>query len=158
MMKRERRRKRTESAGGVGTRGLAWCCAYVCLRMVGGWWCEGRDCGIGRVEMGGIGRTEDELLRRRQHVERECDFVLVALALEPAEERGWVEHCDEEQGGGGGEEDDGGHGGRVEHGLLVGVEGGKIVRWGKKERAEPGGARLGKRARCRRGWRRDEGG
>lgn len=32
-------------------------------------------------------RVEDEFLRRRQHVQREGDFVLVPLALEPAEER-----------------------------------------------------------------------
>jgi len=29
-------------------------------------------------------RTEYELFRPRQHVQRECDFVLVALALQPA--------------------------------------------------------------------------
>ena len=44
----------------------------------------------GEAMVGGGGggeakRTEDELFRRRQHVEREGDFVLVAFALEPAE-------------------------------------------------------------------------
>jgi hypothetical protein len=29
--------------------------------------------------------TEDELFGRRQHVQREGDFILVALALEPAQ-------------------------------------------------------------------------
>ena len=38
-------------------------------------------------------RTEDEFLGWREHVERECDFVLVAFALEPAEEGGCVKHC-----------------------------------------------------------------
>ena len=32
------------------------------------------------------GRTEDEFLGRGEHVEGEGDFVLVAFALEPAEE------------------------------------------------------------------------
>lgn len=27
------------------------------------------------------GPTEDDFLRRREHVERKCDFILVALAL-----------------------------------------------------------------------------
>lgn len=27
------------------------------------------------------GHTEDDFLRRREHVERKCDFILVALAL-----------------------------------------------------------------------------
>ncbi len=38
-------------------------------------------------------RTKDEFLGRREHVEGKRDFVLVALALEPAEEGGRVEHC-----------------------------------------------------------------
>lgn len=41
--------------------------------------------------------TEDELLRRRQHVQTECDFILISLALEPSETRGdngsFGRHC-----------------------------------------------------------------
>ena len=58
-------------------------------------------------------RTQDELLRRGQHVQREGDFVLVPLALEPFEEGGWVEGEGEEEGGGEGEEEEGGGGGEV---------------------------------------------
>ncbi len=47
----------------------------------------------------GGGRTEDKLLRRREHVEGEGDFVLVAFALEPVEEGGGVDHCGEERDG-----------------------------------------------------------
>ncbi len=47
----------------------------------------------------GGGRTEDKLLRRREHVEGEGDFVLVAFALEPVEEGGGVDHCGEERYG-----------------------------------------------------------
>ena len=36
--------------------------------------------------------TENKLLRRREHVEGERDFVLVAFEAEPAEEGGGVEH------------------------------------------------------------------
>ena len=36
--------------------------------------------------------TEDELFGRCEHVEREGYFVLVALALQPADEGGDVEH------------------------------------------------------------------
>ena len=45
--------------------------------------------GKGRV---GGESTEDEFLRGREHVEGKGDFVLVAFALEPAEEGGCVEH------------------------------------------------------------------
>jgi hypothetical protein len=64
------------------------------------------------------GRTENEFLRRRQHVQGECDFVLVALALEPAEHGGWVEHGGEEQCGCAGEEDKGCKGCRIDHELA----------------------------------------
>lgn len=37
-------------------------------------------------------RTENKFLGGRQHVQREGDFVLVAFALEPAEEGVCVEH------------------------------------------------------------------
>ena len=30
--------------------------------------------------------TENELLSRRQHVQRKSDFILIALALEPAQQ------------------------------------------------------------------------
>ena len=60
-------------------------------------------------------RTENELLRRRQHVQREGDFVLVSLALEPAQHGGWVKHCGEKKGGGRGQEDDGCEGSCVNH-------------------------------------------
>jgi hypothetical protein len=53
------------------------------------------------------GRTKEKLLSRSQHVKRERDFVLVAFALEPAEESGRVEHGSEEEGGCGYEEEDG---------------------------------------------------
>lgn len=39
-------------------------------------------------------RTEDEFLHWREHVERECHFILIAFALEPAEEGGSVKHYD----------------------------------------------------------------
>ena len=39
-------------------------------------------------------RTEYKLFRRRKHVQREGDFVLVAFALQPVEEAGGVDHCD----------------------------------------------------------------
>jgi hypothetical protein len=76
-------------------------------------------CGVlAESETGGIGgRTEDELLGARQHVQREGDFVLVSLALEPTEQRGRVEHCGEDEGGGGGEEDDGCEGRGIEHSI-----------------------------------------
>jgi hypothetical protein len=60
-------------------------------------------------------RTEYKLLRRCQHVQRERDFILVPLALEPAEECGRVEHCGEEERGGGGQEDGGGERCGIEH-------------------------------------------
>lgn len=47
---------------------------------------------------GQLERTEDELLGRSQHVQRKGDFILVSLALEPAEEGGRVEHCGDEEG------------------------------------------------------------
>lgn len=41
--------------------------------------------------------TEYELLRRRQHVQTECNFILISLALQPAEARGhhgsFGRHC-----------------------------------------------------------------
>ena len=40
------------------------------------------------------GRTEYKLLRRRKHIQGEGDFVLVAFALEPAQEAGGVGHDD----------------------------------------------------------------
>ena len=47
----------------------------------------------------GRGRgTEDELLGRSEHVEGEGNFVLVTLALEPAEEGCCVKHCRERGG------------------------------------------------------------
>jgi hypothetical protein len=57
-----------------------------------------------RIELGVCGcmevcrPTEDKLLSTCQHVQRERDFILVALALEPAEQRGWVQHCGEKEG------------------------------------------------------------
>jgi hypothetical protein len=42
------------------------------------------------------GRTENKLLRRRQHVQRESDFILISLALEPAKHSGRVKHRSEE--------------------------------------------------------------
>lgn len=58
--------------------------------------------------LGGRGvRTEDEFLGRGQHVQRECNLVLVALALEPAQQGGRVEHCGDEKRGGCGEEERG---------------------------------------------------
>lgn len=42
--------------------------------------------GSGRT--GQAGRTEDDLLGRREHVERKGDFVLVILQEQPAEEAG----------------------------------------------------------------------
>ena len=38
--------------------------------------------------------TKNEFLGRSKHVQREGDFVLVALALQPADEGGDVEHLD----------------------------------------------------------------
>jgi len=38
------------------------------------------------------GLTKDNLLGGRKHVKRECDFVLIAFALKPADEGGEVEH------------------------------------------------------------------
>lgn len=57
-----------------------------------------RRVGRGRGRRRGRGRgrgrdTEDELFGRSEHVEGEGDFVLVALALEPAEESCGVKHC-----------------------------------------------------------------
>lgn len=41
--------------------------------------------------------TEDKLLRRRQHVQTECDFILISLALQPSETGGdygsFGRHC-----------------------------------------------------------------
>ena len=42
--------------------------------------------------LGGGERTEDELLRRGEHVEGERDLVLVAFALQPADQVRGVEH------------------------------------------------------------------
>jgi hypothetical protein len=39
---------------------------------------------------GGGGSTEDDFLRRSEHVEGEGDFILVVLQLEPADEGGEV--------------------------------------------------------------------
>lgn len=48
---------------------------------------------------GGMGnRTEDELLRRREHVEGEGDFVLVVFLLEPADEGGGLVEEEGEEG------------------------------------------------------------
>jgi len=39
------------------------------------------------MEVGGRARpTQDELLRRGQHVQRECDLILIAFPLQPAQE------------------------------------------------------------------------
>jgi len=59
--------------------------------------------------------TEDELLGRRKHVEGECDFILVAFALEPAEKAGRVEHRRGEHKGHAGEEDESYKPGGVKH-------------------------------------------
>ena len=45
----------------------------------------------GGGKKGGV-RTKNEFLSRGEHVEGEGDFVLIAFALEPAEEGGEVEH------------------------------------------------------------------
>lgn len=37
-------------------------------------------------------RTEDELLGRCEHVERECDFILVAFALQPSDQFRGIKH------------------------------------------------------------------
>jgi uncharacterized membrane protein YgcG len=78
-------------------------------------------------------RTEDELLRRRQHVQREGDLVLVALALEPAEQRGRVQHCGEDEGGEGDEQHEGddehGSGGSGGSGGGGGCRGGVLGAW-----------------------------
>lgn len=82
------------------------------------------------------GLTEDELFGRRQHVKRESDFVLVALALEPAQQRRRVQcESEEEDDGGAGEngrETDGcgqhDGGGRGVEEMIVG-SGHSVVRW-----------------------------
>ena len=66
-----------------------------------------------------VPHTENKLLSGRQHVQREGDFVLVALALEPAEQGGRVEHGGEEERGCRGEEDDGCDGCGVDHVINV---------------------------------------
>jgi hypothetical protein len=41
---------------------------------------------------GGEELTEDELFYRRQHVQRECHFVLVAFALQESDQVAGVQH------------------------------------------------------------------
>lgn len=49
------------------------------------------NCGFGG-SLGGKGeRTEDEFLRRREHVKCKCNFVLIILLLQPLHERCWLE-------------------------------------------------------------------
>lgn len=59
-------------------------------------------------------RTEDELLRRRKHVQRECDFILVLLLLHPFCEVGRLR----QEKGEGGDGEDGQQG--VGEGRVVG--------------------------------------
>lgn len=57
--------------------------------------------------------VEDELLGGREHVQREGDLVLVALALQPAQDGGGVQHEGEDKDAGGGGKEGVGQGGGV---------------------------------------------
>ena len=60
------------------------------------WPISGRPSNFEMERGGCIGyHTKDELLGRRKHIKRECDFVLIAFALEPTEKGRCVEHSAE---------------------------------------------------------------
>ena len=79
MMLMERKRKRKES-----TRG--------CQRQYMLPW-DLTQTGVFGLESAKREPTENELLGRCEHVEREGDFILISFALEPAEESGGIEHA-----------------------------------------------------------------
>lgn len=98
-MRSESRRKRIESISPGQRFSLLFLCGVFLDRRRR----EKGVCGYGRAGKALYTRekrTKDELLCRCQHVQREGDFVLVSLALEPAQHGGWVQHCGEKKGGG----------------------------------------------------------